>query len=91
MVAKYNQVIADNDKVEFIHVSLDQDEKTALSWAEKEQFPWLHVLPEKVKRSKLSKFHTSGSVPFYVLIDKDGKTITKGSSSAFSKAAELGK
>ncbi len=91
MVAKYNQVIAGNATVEFIHVSLDHDEKAALIWAQKEQFPWLHVLPEKVKRSKLGKFHTSGSVPFYVLIDKQGKIITKGSSSAFSKAADLGK
>lgn len=88
-MAKYNDVIANNDKVEFIHVSLDRDEDAALSWAKKENFPWLHVLPEKQKRSDLRKYHTSGSVPFYVLVDKDGQVLTKGSNASFKKAAEL--
>ena len=88
-MAKYNEVIANNKKVEFIHISLDRDEKAALVWAKKEKFPWFHVLPEKVKRSKLKQYHTSGSVPFYVLIDKSGKVITKGSSQSFLKAKEL--
>ena len=89
MVAKYNDVIANNKKVEFIHVSLDRDEKAAEAWAKKENFPWYHVLPEKVKRSELKQYHTSGSVPFYVLIDKNGKVEAKGSSQSFQKAKEL--
>lgn len=88
-MAKYNKVIADNQNVEFIHVSLDRDEDAALEWAKKESFPWLHVLPEKQKRSDLKKFHTSGRVPSYVLVDKDGKLITSGSSQAFKKAEEF--
>lgn len=88
-MAKYNKELADNDKVEFIHYSLDRDEDSALGWAKKENFPWLHVLPDDGKKSDLKKFHTSGSVPFYVMIDGEGKVITKGSHSVFAKAKEL--
>lgn len=81
--------MADNSTVEFIHVSLDSDKNAALEWAKKENFPWIHVLPEDVKKSDLKKYHTSGSVPFYVLVDKDGKPIAKGSQQTFKKAKEL--
>ena len=88
-MAKYEENISENKSVEFIHVSLDSDKGAAEKWAAKEKFPWLHVLPEKVKRSGLDKFHTSGSVPFYCLIEGGGKVLAKGSSASFSKAKEL--
>jgi hypothetical protein len=85
-VARYNKEIADNKKVEFIHVSLDRDENAALAWAKKENFPWHHVLRDQIGKTGLAKYHTSGSVPFYCLIDKSGKLIAKGSSASFSEA-----
>lgn len=90
-MAKYKEKIEGNNRVEFIHVSLDSNKDAALEWAAKEKFPWLHVLPDKVKRSGLKPFHTSGSVPFYCLIDGDGKTLATGSGAAFAKAEELTK
>lgn len=86
---KYNKELADNTKVEFIHVSLDANKKAAKAWAKEENFPWLHVLPEKLKKSKLKRYHTSGYVPFYVLIDKEGNVVTSGSEKTFAKAKEL--
>ncbi len=88
-MAKYNEIIANHPSVEMIHVSLDRDEKAALQWAQKENFPWFHVLPDKVKRSKLGKYHTSGRVPFYVLLDKDGTVQAKGSPTVFNTAKSL--
>ena len=90
-MAKYKNNIAGNKKVEFIHVSLDSNKQKAQTWAAKERFPWLHVLPEKVNSSGLKKFHTSGSVPFYCLIDGDGEVLAKGSKASFAKAKELAK
>ncbi len=90
---KYNTLIAENEKVEMIHVSLDSDESAAQKWASKEAFPWLTVLPEKVKASGLrKKFKTTRSVPEYHLIDKNGATVVAGTSNSspiFLKIKEL--
>ena len=88
-MAKYNKELVGNKKVEFIHVSLDRNEDAALEWAKKENFPWLHVMSEKVSKARLSKYHTSGSVPFYCFVDKDGKVLAKGSQASFKKAKEV--
>jgi len=77
-----------------IHVSLDSDKDAAQGWAAKESFPWLTVLPGKVKKSGLRDYKTTKAVPEYHLIDKDGNTVvagTSGSSVAFKKIAEIGK
>ena len=88
-MAKYNKEIAGNENVEFIHVSLDSSEDAALEWAKKENFPWLHVMKVDATKSGLAKFHTSGSVPFYCFVDKDGKVLAKGSQASFAKAKEV--
>lgn len=87
---KYTEVIAANPKVELIHVSLDSSEDSAEEWAAAEKFPWLTVAPGDVERSDLKEYHTSGSVPFYTLVDGEGNSIATGSSGVFSKIAELG-
>ena len=89
---KYNSVLADTNKVVFIHVSLDRSEELAEKWAAKEDFPWLHILPDDVEKSGLKQFHTTGAVPCYVMLDKDGEVVIKGSAGStgvFKKAAEL--
>lgn len=89
---KYNKHIANASNVEFIHVSLDRSEDAAEEWAAKEAFPWLTVMPDKVDRSGLNDYKTTNAVPEYHLIDGDGNTIVKGSSSgaaAFAKIDEI--
>jgi len=88
-VAKYNKEVAANENVEFIHASLDQSEDEALEWAKKENFPWLHVMRKNVLKADLAKFHTSGSVPFYCFVDKDGEVLAQGSEASFAKAKEV--
>lgn len=92
MVETYNKVLADNNKVTMVHVSLDRSDDLAEKWAAKEGFPWLTILPDDVKGCGLSEYHTTGSVPCYVLLDKDGEVVVGGSPSSqgcFAKAAEL--
>jgi hypothetical protein len=88
-VAKYNKELAANENVEFIHASLDQSDEAALEWAKKEKFPWLHVMKKNMAKAGIAKFHTSGSVPFYCFVDKDGKVLAKGSHASFAKAKEV--
>ncbi len=89
---KYKSVLADTEKVVFIHVSLDRSEELAEQWAAKESFPWLHILPDDVEKSGLKQFHTTGAVPCYVMLDADGEVVVKGSAGStgvFNKASEL--
>lgn len=89
---KYKKHIAGATNVEFIHVSLDKDKDSAQKWAVKESFPWLTVMPEKVERCGMDAYRSTGAVPEYHLIDGNGKTVVKGSSSgaaAFAKIAEV--
>ena len=92
MVEKYNSVLADTQKVVFIHVSLDRSEDLAEAWAAKESFPWLHILPDDVGKSGLKEYHTTGAVPCYVMLDAEGEVVVPGSAGStgvFKKAAEV--
>ncbi|MBK1833722.1 hypothetical protein JIN78_06575 [Roseibacillus ishigakijimensis] len=88
---KYKKEIADLANVEMIHVSLDQDDDAAEEWAEKESFPWLTVLPDKVDRSTMRDYKTTNAVPEYHLVDGEGNSLAKGQAAAFAKIAELTK
>ncbi len=82
-------MIADNPKVEMIHVSQDFDEDSAEKWAADTSFPWLTVLPEDVERSDLMKYKSSQGVPFYTMVDSAGEVIATGSSAIFKKIGSL--
>ncbi len=84
----FNNKIADNDKVEFVHFSLDRSPEAALAWAKKENFPWPHVLADKHVESGLQKY-AKRFVPYYMLIDKDGKILAEGSQAVFDKIDDL--
>lgn len=89
---KYKTVLAENTKTIMVHVSLDRSDDLAEKWAAKEGFPWLTILPDDTKGSGLKEYHTTGSVPCYVMLDKDGEVVVPGSPSGaacFEKAAEL--
>ena len=72
-----------------IHVSLDSSEDSAETWAADAGFPWLTVLPDDVERSDLKTYHTSGSVPFYTMIDASGEVLATGSLAIFKRIGEL--
>ncbi len=72
-----------------IHVSLDSSEDSAETWAAADGSPWLTVLPDDVERSDLKTYHTSGSVPFYTMIDASGEVVATGSSAIFKMVGEL--
>ena len=85
---QYKSDIENNEKVEFIHASLDSDEDSAEKWAAQEQFPWLTVLHKDFKRSGLDKFSPKG-VPHYILVDRNGEQVAVGKSGSFNKIKEL--
>jgi len=87
-VESYNKKIAPNDMVEFIHFSLDRTSAAALKWAREENFPWAHVLPDKHADSGLGKY-AKKFVPYYMLVDKDGKILAEGSQAVFAMVDDL--
>lgn len=89
-MAKYNDVIVSNDNVAFVHMSADRDTKAALKWAKNAKLPWLHVLPEDMTPG-LKALHTERYVPFYTLVDKNGKVLANGQKDTFEKAKKLAK
>jgi len=89
LVENYKEVIENNPKVEFIHISRDRDDSAATSWAADVGFPWLTVLPRDAERSGLLEYRTANSVPHYVLVDADGNSVANGASAAFAKISEL--
>ena len=89
---QYNEELADHPNVEMIHVSLDNDEKTAEAWAAKEGFPWPTVMRDKLEKSGFDTYMEGRfGIPNYKLIDKDGKVVAEGKGPAFQKIAELKK
>ena len=87
---KYNKTVEGNEKVEMIHVSLDQSEDAAEKWAAKEGFPWYTVLPGDVKRSGLREYKETRFVPEYALLSADGERIGSGSN-VFDQVKKLTK
>ena len=86
---KYNEKIADNPKVELIHVSQDQESPAAETWAVDAGFPWLTVLPENFEESGMLKYYTEPEVPFYTMVDGDGKEVAQGAAAIFEKIDSL--
>ena len=72
---KYNEMVAENPKVEMIHISRDREEDAAENWAAAEGFPWLTILPDDTERSGLMEYRTRNSVPFYTMVDASGKEL----------------
>ncbi len=73
-----------------VHVSLErgENEAKALAWATKEKFPWLTVMPGKMGETIFKDIKVK-FVPTYVLVDKDGKELLRGSKEIFEKIKSL--
>lgn len=89
MAEKYKKSIEKNDKVAFVHVSQDYESKDAEKWAAKEKFPWLTVLPENYQGSGLRGYYAEAIVPFYTMLDAEGKEVARGADAIFAKIGEL--
>lgn len=90
LVRDYNEKIKDNPEVEFILFSVDQSQDRATAWAKKENFPWPTITPETLKKEGQALRpliqHFGRRIPEYLLFDKEGKFVEKGSkSSLFAK------
>ena len=81
---KYNSKIKNSRKYELIQVSMDRDPSRALSWAKKESFPWHSVPMAKMGAAGMRKYKIRG-VPTYILVDKNGKEITRSKSQIDAK------
>jgi len=88
-VAKFNTSVAENAKVEMIHLSLDRDEGEAKSWATRAKLPWLTMMHGDVQKTDLlSMFGPIRGVPTYLLVSADGEKVGTGSN-VFSKLGDL--
>ena len=83
----YNEKIAGNSKVEFIHVSQDEDQEAALEWATQAKFPWLTVLLTKSEASGLNTY--ASGTPSYTLVTKHGRVLATTEKLAMEKIKEL--
>jgi hypothetical protein len=91
-VKKYNDKIADQENLELVQISVDRDLKKAVAWAKKESFPWPTILMTDIQKTMVKDIKTN-AVPTYVLIDKEGKEITRAhdSASVMKKFEEVSK
>ena len=85
----YNSTIKDNAKLEFIHVSQDDDAKDAFGWTKSAKLPWLTVLKNKARSSGLGKFDSG--TPSYALVDKNGKLLATGEKDVMEELQERSK
>ena len=84
----YNAEIVDNAKDELIHASLDTNEDSVEDRAAEAHMPWLTVMNKDLKRTDLEKLKT-GSLPSYILIDKNGNKVAEGKAASFAKINAL--
>jgi hypothetical protein len=91
-VKKYNDKIADQENLELVQISVDKDLTKAVEWAKKESFPWPTILMTDIQKTMVKDIKTN-AVPTYVLIDKEGKEITRAhdSASVMKKFEEVSK
>ncbi len=85
---QYNEIVANNPKVEMIHVSLDQNKSAAEGWAVGDQFPWYTVLPSEVQSSGFDRFKSTRYVPEYALLTANGDRIGSGNG-VFEQVSKL--
>ncbi len=85
----YQELIAPNPRVAMIHASLDDDVADAAKWARAEKFPWPTVLLDEHEATGLDTLGGQEQVPDTVLVDKDGKVLTRDEEEAFAKIAAL--
>lgn len=91
LAATYQKIIAENAKLEFIHLSFDNNEEAALKWATSFKQPWPILTREEIDENELiTPFFPDGqlSLPTYILVDRNGKEIARGLDAALAAASK---
>ena len=57
---------------------MDESEAPALTWAKSEKFPWPLILSPNEKVPKLFNRYAQRYIPYYVLVEKNGKVVAQG-------------
>ena len=83
----YQEKIAGNARVEFIHVSQDEDTKDAVDWAKGAKSPWLTLTSTHIKSAGLDAY--DGGTPSYALVSKHGRVLATTEKGAMEKIKEL--
>ncbi len=83
----YHEKIAKNDKVEFIHVSQDEDTKDAIDWAQDSKFPWLTLTSTHISPAGLDAY--DGGTPSYALVSKHGRVVATTEKEVIEKIKQL--
>lgn len=69
------------EKVNFISVSLDKEEKEWQKAMGEEKLPWSQFLATRALSKEVGKYYNLKSIPTFLFIDPDGKIIFSGHSS----------
>ena len=69
------------EKVHFISVSLDKEEKEWQKAMGEEKLPWSQFLATRALSKEVGKYYNLKSIPTFLFIDPDGKIIFSGHSS----------
>ena len=69
------------EKVNFISVSLDKEEKEWQKAMGEEKLPWSQFLATRAVSKEVGKNYNLKSIPTFLFIDPDGKIIFSGHSS----------
>lgn len=77
LLSLYNEIIEKEgaDKFEILGVSLDRDKEEWVRGIEKFTIPWPQVSDLKFWRSQAAKDYNLQSIPFNVILDKEGRII----------------
>jgi thiol-disulfide isomerase/thioredoxin len=67
-----------NEGFEIFGVSLDRNRDSWLKAIKNDNLSWIHVSDLKYWQSEGARLYGVNSIPFTVLLDKDGKILAKG-------------
>ena len=88
-MAKYEKMIADNDAIEMVLVSADQDEAGMTKFMTKAKAPFPAVKLSQVSKLSLVTKHQERGIPDYILLDAEGELITGDDALVFSEIDKL--
>lgn len=77
-VKDYNELVANNPKVEVVMCSCDHTMEKAQAWAAKENMPWPLMMEADYSKISFINAVSPRGIPTMVLLDKDGNKIATG-------------
>ncbi|APD06017.1 thioredoxin-like protein YneN [Flavobacteriaceae bacterium UJ101] len=77
-----------DDRIEFISISIDQNKKAWEKFLQKEKPSWLNLWVENDFQSSLALDYEIKGIPYFMIIDPDGKFATSSASRPSDKMGE---